>query len=177
MTPLPRVTFYFFKCLFIRLVCSEMWNEQVIKYLIKTNLAFKPDFLLPKTIINSVSRGKKSLCDILSTPLKCHVLFEWPYTTLFLFFSIEKKVKQSSSLIRTYLFSTLFLSEEYKKCVLNSDTTAATTTTTTTTVTTETTTECGSVMVFWETTKTNNKVWIEHDATSKKLKQLVNSLN
>jgi len=49
------------------------WTRQ------KPNFAFKQDFSLSNNIINSVSRSKTSLFDILSTsPLKCHVLFEWP---------------------------------------------------------------------------------------------------
>jgi hypothetical protein len=44
-----------------------MLNEQERKCLIKPNLAFIEDLLLPKTNINSVSRSQKSLCDILSS--------------------------------------------------------------------------------------------------------------
>ncbi len=36
-----------------------MWNEHLKKYLIKPYLAVKQDFLLPKTIVNIVLRGKK----------------------------------------------------------------------------------------------------------------------
>jgi len=49
----PRVTFYFFNCLFLRLICLEMWKKQVRKCRIKPKIrciAFKEDFLstLPK---------------------------------------------------------------------------------------------------------------------------------
>ncbi len=46
----PPCDILLFKCLFLRLICLTMWNEQVRKYLIKRNLAFKQDCYFQKPL-------------------------------------------------------------------------------------------------------------------------------
>jgi len=61
----PRVTFYFFKWLLFRLICFEILNVQLRKYIIQP---VKQGCLLPKTIISSISGGKKFVWHIIESP-------------------------------------------------------------------------------------------------------------